>query len=115
MSVIASYFQRLAARLIRHASRVMPHKHSTWADAMRSEFEHTKDQPGALVWAFGCIFASYRCRVTELHARFAHQMLTGIAVCGLAALLAGYAIAGQASGQTSPQTHVRRHAVRPAT
>jgi pimeloyl-ACP methyl ester carboxylesterase len=93
---------RLAAWLVRHASRTMPHTRSIWADAMRSEFEHIKDQPGALLWAAGCILASYKCRLAELQARHALQWVRGVAVCSLAALLAGYAVANQACGQTVP-------------
>jgi pimeloyl-ACP methyl ester carboxylesterase len=100
MIAVARLVHRLAARLIRHASRTMPHTRLMWADAMRSEFEHIKHQPGALIWAAGCILASYKCRLTELRGR---QILRGMAACSLVAALVGYTVVGRASGQTLPQ------------
>lgn len=102
MSVVARKFHRLAAWLVRHASRTMPHSRSIWADAMRSEFEHIKDQPGALAWAAGCILASYKSSLVELHRRHAHHTWREIAACSVVLLLVGYAIEGHASGQTLP-------------
>jgi len=99
---LASCSRRLAARLVRHASRCMPQTRSIWAEAMRNEFAHIKDRPDALVWNVGCILASYKCRLTDLYARHSLQMLRGTAACSLAAALAGYAIESQASGQTLP-------------
>ncbi len=104
MSDVAGFFHRLAARLVRHASRTMPHTRSIWADAMRSEFEHIKDQRGALAWAAGCILASYKCQLTPEVAQLVNalQTLTRIVSCGLVGLLGGNALQDQAFGQTLP-------------
>jgi hypothetical protein len=69
MRVVTNCWQRLAVRLVQHASRTVPSTHSTWADAMWNEFEHVKNRPGALPWSVGCIPASYRSRLTELQGR----------------------------------------------
>jgi pimeloyl-ACP methyl ester carboxylesterase len=70
---------------------------------MPNEFEHIKDLPGALVWAVGCILASHKTWLAELHNRHPGKMLRGIAACGLVVLLVGYAIEGQASGHALAQ------------
>ncbi len=80
----------------------MPQTRAPWAEAMRNEFEHIKDQPGALAWAAGCILASYKSRLTELRTRPAIQTVRAVAACGFTALLIGYAIESPASGQTPP-------------
>ncbi len=48
MSIVARHCRRLAASLVRDASRTMPQTRAPWAEAMRNEFAHIKDQPGAL-------------------------------------------------------------------
>jgi hypothetical protein len=59
---------RIAARLVRHAAKVLPPKREHWADAMAGELAHIPDSPAALKWAVGCVFASYSERVKNMTA-----------------------------------------------
>ena len=99
----SGFRDRLAARLVRHATRVMPTSRSTWADAMRSEFEHVKEQPGVLAWVAGCATASYRGWLT-LWYRHARQGLRQLTISSVAVAVIGYAMVNRACGQTAPPT-----------
>ena len=102
MNAGPGFRDRLAAWLVQHATRVMPPSRSTWADAMRSEFEHVKGQPGTLAWVAGCAVASYRSRVADLWGRYAHRAIRHLAVSSVAVLVVGTALENRACGQTPP-------------
>ena len=55
--------RRAAAAAVRHAARVMPAAHASWAEAMRRELDHIEDDRAALRWALGCVLSSYRIRL----------------------------------------------------
>ncbi len=98
--------ERLTIRLLRHATRVMPHSRLAWADAMRSEFEHVKDRPDALAWLVGCVFASYRSRLADLWTRYAHQSIRRLAASGVVVIVVGYVLENRACGQTHPPAFI---------
>ncbi len=102
MSVVAGTVHLLAAWLVQHAFWIIPRTRSMWADTMRSEYAHIKDQSGAPAWAVRCILASYRCHLAELQRRHTRQTLRWIAACIVVLPIVGYAIQGQASGETLP-------------
>lgn len=97
-----SFRDRLVAWLAWHATRVMPPVRSTWAEAMRCEFEHVKEQPGALAWVAGCVVASYRSRLADLWSRHAYRALRRVAASGVAVVVIGCALENRACGQTPP-------------
>jgi pimeloyl-ACP methyl ester carboxylesterase len=80
----------------------MPRTHATWAEAMRSEFEHVKHRSDVLDWVAGCVRASYSARLADLWTRHAQQSLRRLAVCGVAVMVVGYALENRACGQTPP-------------
>ena len=98
----SSFLDRLVAWLLRHAMRVMPPARSTWAEAMRCEFEYIKDQPGALTWVIGYVVASYRIGLTSVWQRRLGRTERRAAACGVLAILTGTALANRACGQTPP-------------
>jgi len=51
----------LAQELLRRAVALLPRNQSSWADAMRGEIQHIKDDREALSWALG----SFRACLTE--------------------------------------------------
>jgi hypothetical protein len=42
-----------------HAARMIPSARSPWADAMQHEIHHIENDREALMWAGGCVLASY--------------------------------------------------------
>ncbi len=60
--------RRIALALIEHAARILPAARAPWAEAMRHEIHHIEKDREALVWAIGCVFASYveRARVLRI-------------------------------------------------
>ena len=91
---------QLLARLMRHATQVMPRTHAVWADAMRSEFHYIKGWPDALAWVAGCVVASYGARLAYLWTRHGRRSLWRLAASGVAVMVVGYAVENRACGQT---------------
>ncbi len=54
---------RIAAHIVRHATRVLPPSRREWADAMLAELEHLPRGASALRWACGCLLACYTERL----------------------------------------------------
>ena len=79
MTAAPGRWRRLAIKLARHASWVLPGT-GPWADAMRHELDHIADDTAALLWAFGCLLASYRARLTQL--RWDCRKFWGVSVNG---------------------------------
>jgi hypothetical protein len=66
MSKMPGGWRRIAAMLAGHASRVLPRSRSApspWAEAMRRELDYIEDERSALLWAIGCVMASYRAQL----------------------------------------------------
>jgi hypothetical protein len=59
-------FRHLAMRLAAHAEKALPRCRADWARAMRNEIHHISGNRAALIWALGCVFASYRERVRAM-------------------------------------------------
>lgn len=61
-----SGLRRLAIALVRHAGRALPKARFQWATAMAHEVGCITDDAAALRWAFGCVLASYKERITAM-------------------------------------------------
>ena len=59
MSESSSWQRRIARRLVRHAGALLHSTRPTWSAAMESELEHVPSHYRALLWALGCVHASY--------------------------------------------------------
>jgi pimeloyl-ACP methyl ester carboxylesterase len=92
-------WRRLAIKLAQHASWVLPGT-GPWADAMRHELAYVAYDAAALRWAFGCLLASYRVRLTRLPCLSARASLRYVGTIGVLLLVIGFALVGHASGQT---------------
>jgi len=101
MTAAPGRWRRLAIKLAWHASWVLPGT-GPWADAMRHELDHIADDTAALLWAFGCLLASYRARLTQLRCLGARVSLRYVGTTGVLLLAVGLALGGHASGQTEP-------------
>lgn len=55
----SSLARRMASTLIAHAFSVLPPWRAAWGEAMKSELNHIEGDFEALVWACGCVIASY--------------------------------------------------------
>jgi hypothetical protein len=62
----SSLQHRIAVRLLRHATSVLPPNREHWADAMAAELAHIPDDAAALKWALGCVVASYSERIQHM-------------------------------------------------
>ncbi len=92
--------RRLAVTLARHAAWMLPSAPSSWAQAMRHELDYIADDSAALRWAFGCMLASYKARLTQwFNPRPAWRH---VATSGALMLLIGLALQERAGGQTEP-------------
>lgn len=86
MSDRSSPARRVAYRLAKHASGVMPRERSAWAEAMLSDMAHIESDGEALNWALGCLMASYseRIRSVEIMRGRAVRWLLTVAILLLA-------------------------------
>lgn len=55
--------RRVATAIAGHACRVLPPNRRDWGRAMSSEVESIDQDVDAMLWSFGCAFASYRERM----------------------------------------------------
>jgi pimeloyl-ACP methyl ester carboxylesterase len=93
--------RRLAAKLVHHASRVLPGPGSPWASAMRNELDYIEDDLAALRWAFGCVIAGYRSKLAGRWG-FARRAVWRHAVASGAVIFAiGITFLETAGGQTA--------------
>ena len=59
MSAGHGLIRRIAAALMRHASRIVPSRRAHWAVAMSNELRVIEKDGEALRWAIGCLLACY--------------------------------------------------------
>ena len=59
MNARDAWQRRFALRLVRHAAGVLRASRPEWAAALESELEHVPGHYRALMWAIGCVRASY--------------------------------------------------------
>ncbi len=59
MMARASLLRRVALALMTHAAAILPPARSSWAEAMNHELQHIEGDLEALMWAAGCVLASY--------------------------------------------------------
>src|SRR5262245_40425356 len=102
MNAATFWSRRLAGRLARHAAWVLRGAATPWADAMRHELDYITHDPGAVRWALGCIFASYRARLTHRPRLGARIAWRPVAASGGLMLVIGLALLETAGGQTAP-------------
>ena len=95
-------WRRLAVRLARHAALALPVAPSPWAEAMRRELEYIEDDRAALIWAFGCVLASYKARLAARSGSRTRDVLRQAAASGAVMLVIGLACLENAGGQTEP-------------
>jgi hypothetical protein len=62
MSARVSMLRRVASALVGHAAKVLPAARSSWSEGMTHEIAHIENDLAALMWAVGCVVASYRER-----------------------------------------------------
>jgi pimeloyl-ACP methyl ester carboxylesterase len=93
-------WRRVAQKIVRHASWVLPGGQSSWGEAMRRELDYIEDDRAALRWAIGCVTASY---VTWLAAlpRLDWRLSPTPLLAGILLLSVGLAVQGHASGEAS--------------
>jgi hypothetical protein len=95
-------WRRLAVKLARHAALALPGAPSPWAEAMRRELDYIEDDRAALVWAFGCILASYKTRLAARPGSRTWEVLRQAAASGAVMLVIGLVFLENAGGQTEP-------------
>jgi hypothetical protein len=61
----ASVSRRIASFLIAHASNVLPPSRAVWRQAMKNEIDHIDGDFEVLLWASGCVIASYFQRTSD--------------------------------------------------
>jgi hypothetical protein len=81
--------RRLALRWVRHAAAVLRASRPEWAAALESELQHVPGRYRALMWAAGCVRASY----AERYLARSRPLLTAVAV-GLAFALLDELVTG---------------------
>lgn len=59
MNPLPPWQRRFARRLVRHAKHVMHPARPAWSAVMESELEHVPGDYQSLLWAIGCVRASY--------------------------------------------------------
>lgn len=73
MTVRSGFARHLAARLIKHAARMLPDGRASWGQAMEQQVHYIDGNPEALLWAAGCVLASY---AEQLRAQFRPRPVT---------------------------------------
>jgi pimeloyl-ACP methyl ester carboxylesterase len=102
MKALWGQWRRLAVKLARHASWVLPGARSPWADAMRHELDYIEDDPAALRWALGCVLAGYKARLALRSGLSPRAAWRHAAISGVLMLFIGFAFLENAGGQTEP-------------
>jgi hypothetical protein len=100
MSSGSGQWRRIARKVARHASWVLPGARSGWAEAMRRELDYIEDDRAALRWAIGCVMASYAQRLAALP-RSRWRVTSGAVVAGSMLLLIAMVLQVHASDQAS--------------
>jgi len=94
--------RRLAVKLARHAALALPGARSPWAEAMRRELDYIENDRAALRWAFGCVLASYKARLTAGSSSRTRDLLRQAVASGAVMLVIGLAFLENAGGHTEP-------------
>jgi hypothetical protein len=100
MNSRSGQWRRIACKIARHASWVLPGARSGWAEAMRRELDYIEDDRAALRWAIGCVTASYAQRLATLP-RSRWRVTSGAVVAGSMLLLIAMVLQVHASDQAS--------------
>jgi pimeloyl-ACP methyl ester carboxylesterase len=103
MNAMPGRWRRMAVKLARHASWVLPGARSPWAEAMRRELDYIEDDREALRWAIGCVMASYAAQLAALP-RLCWRVLSRPALAGSMLLFVALALghAGEQTGAAVP-------------
>jgi hypothetical protein len=101
MNAMSGRWRRIAVKIVRHASWVLPGARSQWSDAMRRELDYIEDDRAALRWAIGCVVAGYAARLAALP-RPRWRISWRPVVAGSMLLLVALALQGHASDQAGP-------------
>lgn len=101
MNAMPGRRRRIALKVVKHASRVLPGAQSAWADAMRHELDYIEDDRTALRWAIGCLLASCGARLAALRQLW-WRPASGPVIAGSMLLLIALQLQGHASDQTGP-------------
>ena len=88
MSMI-QWQRTLACRLVRHACAVLRPTRPLWASAMERELEHIPTHFQTLVWALGCVRASYMERYFRNFRPALYAFAVGVAFAATDELLTG--------------------------
>jgi hypothetical protein len=104
MNAMPDRWRRIANKIARHASWVLPGSRSPWAEAMRRELEYIEDDRAALRWAIGCVMASYAARLAALP-RLRWRALSRPVLAGSMLLFIALAM-GHAGDRTAPSPAV---------
>jgi pimeloyl-ACP methyl ester carboxylesterase len=100
MNAISGRWRRVAQKVVRHASWLLPGGQSSWGDAMRRELDYIEDDRAALRWAIGCVTASYVTRLVALP-RLCCRVSWSPVAAGILLLFTALAVQGHASGEAS--------------
>ncbi len=101
MSPSGTWKRRAAHGLTRHAARTLRATRPGWSDALESEVEHIPDDRQALIWAVGCVRASYAERYYSRHVG-----LLAAAVIGIAYALGDETVTGVLAAQPWPRWYI---------
>jgi hypothetical protein len=101
VSATANWRRRTARGLVRHADRILRPIRPEWSDALSSELEHIADDHQALIWAAGCVRASY---VERYSMRMWYLLIA--AVGGIAIELLDESVTGIMAAQVWPRWFV---------
>jgi hypothetical protein len=101
MTASGAWQRRIALRLVRHAARVLRTARPEWSEALESELNHVPGHYRALMWAIGCVRASYRERYLDR----SRPLLAAIAV-GLVFALLDEFVSGTLAAVAWPQWYV---------
>lgn len=83
-----SWPRRMAFALTEHTAWVLPPARGPWARAMQHELPQIENDLEALVWAGGCVVASY-VMLTRQHMKIGLAVLLAVAAIGTASWWAG--------------------------
>jgi len=93
-------WRRLAVKLVEHAVYVMPPAKAAWAAAMMRETEHIEGSVDVLLWAFGCLVASYRSRLAKARCFGSGAIFGRCAACTMVVCFVCLGALNSAIGQT---------------
>ncbi len=102
MSVRPERWRHFAVRLLEHAASVLPPGSSAWATAMVRETDHIEDDLDIVLWAFGCLAAAYRRRLSAAWTLDARRGLGRCIACTAMMCVLCLGALNSAIGKTGP-------------